>query len=106
MHLTLTAQFEQPAELLTFLKSLGNTNLETTTEERIQKAADADLKASFSKTPKSEITLETVREAVQKKALEGKRDEVKKILSEFKAPRVTDLKDTQYVDFLKQIEAL
>jgi hypothetical protein len=57
--------------------------------------------------PKVEgITLEVLRAAVRVKAQAGKRDDVKKLLSEFGADKVTNLRQDQYADFHAKIEAL
>lgn len=54
----------------------------------------------------NDITLEQVRDAVQKKALAGKRVEVKAILTSFGAENVTGLEKEKYAEFLEQVNAL
>lgn len=52
------------------------------------------------------VTIEEVRAAVSAKAQAGKRTEVKGILSEFGADKVTALSSAQYAAFLAKINAL
>lgn len=60
--------------------------------------------ATVSKT--SDFTLEQVREVVQKKAIGGKREEVKAILTTFGAENVTGLAKEKYAEFLEKVNAL
>ncbi|MFA9212963.1 MAG: hypothetical protein ACEQSR_03850 [Candidatus Methylacidiphilales bacterium] len=52
------------------------------------------------------VTLEQVRAAVQAKANNGKRVEVKAILTECGAENVTSLASEKYVEFLTKVNAL
>lgn len=55
---------------------------------------------------KAKLTQEQVRAVVQRQSKAGKRDEVKKLLGEFGADKLPDLKESQYADFLTKLEAL
>jgi hypothetical protein len=57
-------------------------------------------------TPAATISIEQLRSLVQTKAQAGKRDEIKKILGEFGADKVTSLQENQYADFHEKINAL
>jgi hypothetical protein len=52
------------------------------------------------------ITIEQVRASVQKKSQAGKRDQIKTLLSDFGADKVTSLQPDQYATFYEKIEAL
>ena len=52
------------------------------------------------------VTIETVRAAVQEKAAGGKRDEVKALLTKYSVARVTDLVESDYSAFLKEVTAI
>ena len=52
------------------------------------------------------VTIETVRAAVQEKAAGGKREEVKALLTKYKVARVTDLVESDYSAFLKEVTAI
>lgn len=51
-----------------------------------------------------EITLEQVRAEVVKLSQNGKRDELKKILTSFGAANVATLEKSKYADFLKELQ--
>jgi hypothetical protein len=52
------------------------------------------------------ITIEQVRAAVQAKSAGGKKDQVKSLLAEFGADKVTNLIKENYPSFLQKVEAL
>jgi hypothetical protein len=52
------------------------------------------------------ITIEQVRASVQKKSQAGKRDQIKSLLADFGADKVTSLQPDQYSSFYEKIEAL
>lgn len=52
------------------------------------------------------ISLEKVREAVQKQSQAGKRDAIKALLQEFGAEKVTALQEDQYANFFEKVNAL
>lgn len=62
-------------------------------------------KAAETKAPEK-ITIEQVRDAVQKKAQAGKKDEIKALPSEFGVKNVTGLSADQYADFLARIKEI
>lgn len=55
---------------------------------------------------KEKITIEKVRATVQEKAAKGKKDAVKKLLTEFGAENVTSLLQEQYEPFLEKVKEL
>ncbi|MBS1776004.1 MAG: hypothetical protein JSS64_06955 [Bacteroidetes bacterium] len=54
----------------------------------------------------TKISVEQVRSSVQAKAKEGKREEIKNLLTEFGAENVTALKEEHYNDFLTKLNGL
>ena len=54
----------------------------------------------------NEVTLEQVRAAVHKKTQAGKREEVKGLLVQFSADKVTALKKEQYPEFMEKLQAV
>lgn len=72
-------------------------------EESPEEVKDEFKEANTSAEP---VTIETVRAAVQEKAAGGKRDEVKALLTKYKVARVTDLVESDYSAFLKEVTAI
>jgi len=72
-------------------------------EEAPEEVKDEFKEANTSDEP---VTIETVRAAVQEKAAGGKRDEVKALLTKYKVARVTDLVESDYSAFLKEVTAI
>jgi predicted lipid-binding transport protein (Tim44 family) len=68
--------------------------------------AKAQAQAADTATKATVVTLEQVRDVVQRKALAGKREDVKAILTAFGAPNVTSLDKAVYGEFLDQVNAL
>jgi hypothetical protein len=56
--------------------------------------------------PLPTVTIEQVREAVQKKTLEGKKEQVKAILTDVGVQKVTALQPEQFADFLSKVNDL
>lgn len=52
------------------------------------------------------VTIEQVRAAVQAKAQEGKREQVKALLAEFEVENVTKMHVAKYAHFLERVNAL
>ena len=77
-------------------------------QEQAPEAAPAktESKAADTATKATAVTLEQVRDVVQRKALAGKREDVKAILTAFGAPNVTSLDKAVYSEFLDQVNAL
>jgi len=76
---------------------------EEETPEAPEEVKDEFKEANTSDEP---VTIETVRAAVQEKAAGGKRDEVKALLTKYKVARVTDLVESDYSAFLKEVTAI
>lgn len=73
----------------------------------VKEEAPEEVKDEFKEQETSEtVTIETVRAAVQEKAAGGKRDEVKALLTKYKVARVTDLVESDYSAFLKEVTAI
>jgi hypothetical protein len=106
--LTITASDELMEVLKGFIKvspAEKKTKVEKIKPAEEAKETPAPAAASTS-TSSEPVTIEKVRAAVQEKAQAGKRDAVKKLLSEFGADKVTSLQKEQYSDFLAKVEAL
>lgn len=71
-----------------------------------ERAKDVENTASADEPGKASVSVEMVRKAVMAQSQAGKRDEIKALLAEFKAKRVTDLDSSQYADFLQKVNAL
>jgi len=74
----------------------------------VKAEAPEEVKDEFKEANTSDepVTIETVRAAVQEKAAGGKRDEVKALLTKYKVARVTDLVESDYSAFLKEVTAI
>jgi hypothetical protein len=53
-----------------------------------------------------EISIEQVREAAQKKSAAGKRDEVKKLITDMGAAKVVDIPKEKFKEFMDKVNAL
>lgn len=114
---TITAAPELMNVLQALAKSFTGHSSDGPTNGKVIKAKDTatqDAKADFSseaaesKTLKNakDFTIESVRDAVQKASQLGKRDQVKALLADFGAEKVTNLQKTQYADFVKKLQTL
>jgi hypothetical protein len=87
----------------------GSTPSPKAEEKGVAKIEEPKVKAETpapAATKETNITLEQVRDVVQKKALAGKRVEVKTILTSFGAENVTGLEKEKYADFLEKVNEL
>lgn len=117
--LTLTAA----PELMTVLQAIAGGFTGTTSSKKTPAKADKNVDAapaasaqpattaapaapSVNGAGDSGTTLEMVRAEVQKKAVAGKRNELKTLLGEFGVQNATSLKPEQYDSFMEKVKAL
>ena len=116
----ITVKLTAESKLLNAIEMLGNMFASQVTKpEKAIKAAVEQETVKAPITAKSEtthehvtvesekpISVEQIRKAVMAQSQAGKRDEIKALLAELKAERVTDLDSSQYADFLQKVNAL
>lgn len=111
MKATLAIEVNSPqdfANLSQILASFGSVRsaepvLKSAGETHAEEAPKVETKAP----QKAEkISVEQVRSAVQEKAKEGKRQEIKDLLTDFGAENVTALSADKYAEFLTKLNAL
>lgn len=116
----ITVKLTAESKLLNAIELIGNMfagqmpkpekAVKTTTKQEVVKPP-APAKAETASEPvkvesEKPISVEQVRKAVMAQSQAGKRDEIKALLAEFKAVRVTDLTNDQYPEFLQKVNAL
>jgi hypothetical protein len=121
MSITVTITGDTPAEIMTALKGLSNSQVTSNGEiviypekpslngaKKVEKPAEKEQipAAVQTEVTSPSITLESVRSKVQAKSKVGKRESIKDLLTEFGVERVTSLEKTQYADFISKLEAL
>ena len=118
MNITITLTADQ--SLLEVLKGLVNLNqgvklngsdngsalAAVVTETEPVKAAKKKKEAVAETPAPSTPTLETIRELVSKKVEQGKRKEMKALLTEFETDSVSNLSAEHYTAFYSKVEAL
>lgn len=90
-------------------KKTNGTKMPESTTPITAPVQTSEVNISTDKTPSEKaisITIEQIRAAVQKQSGEGKRDQIKALLAEFGADKVTNLTKDQYADFLSRLEKL
>lgn len=113
MHVTLTIEADSLSEIARYITGTheepAKSEKKTTpakkevVQEPVAAEPFADKKAEKQETKK--ISLEDVRAAVAEKAV-TKRTEIKALLTEFGADKVTNLDKEKYVDFLAALQKL
>jgi hypothetical protein len=85
-------------------KKVAKTETEESKDTETEKQAET--KSAGTEKPAEQVTFENIRLAVQQKAQGGKRDEVKKLLTEFGVEKVSALEKDQYADFYTKVNKL
>lgn len=85
---------------------MGSAPLKKDEATPVPDAVEVKQEATATVSKASDITLERVREVVQKKAAAGKRESVKALLTEYGAENVTSLDVAHYEEFIQKVNAL